>query len=141
MSAWGTAGPSAWASQVDEEEQSGGQLGPTAPAAAVFGGAVESFPSLAEVGKVSKKDKRQKGRAVSLAEFQGGSSAARGTGTFVPSAARQQRPADDPTTNLPTGPRERGDDEESRKGGLGGGFKGGAYSLGTALLPYSSESA
>ena len=123
-SAWGSSGPSAWASQVDEEEESGGTLGPPppAPAPVVLGGA-DAFPSLGEVGKVSKKDKR-KGKSVSVAEFQGGSSTARGT--FKPSAARAQE-AEDPFKNLPTGPRERGADEDDKKSGFGGsgGFRGG----------------
>ena len=123
MSAWGTnaPAPAAWGTQVEEEEAKGGVLGPPS---AVFGGS-EAFPTLGEVGKVSKKDKRKK--AVSLAEFQSGTSTARGS-AFVPSAARQPAPSYEVDLNsLPTGPRERSAEEADRSGGLGGAFtRGGA---------------
>lgn len=129
-SAWGVpSGPSAWASQVEDEEVSGGQLGPTS-AAPVLGGD-DAFPSLGEVGKVSKKDKR-KGKKMSLSELQGMGSTARGS-AFVPSAARQQ--ASEPEFSLPTGPREHREDEEPRRGGFGGaGFRG-QFTLKIILTP------
>ncbi|KAK9794017.1 hypothetical protein WJX73_002603 [Symbiochloris irregularis] len=115
---------------VEEEEASGGILGPppVAPSAAL--GGADAFPSLGEAGKVSKKDKRKKGQSVSLAEFQSGSSAARGS-AFVPSAARYTPSSRDvDVQSLPTGPRERSAEEADRSGGLGGAFSRGGYGRG-----------
>jgi len=114
MSAWGLPPSSgAWSNQVDEEEEAnGGELAPppaALPAAFPILGGKTAFPALGEAlsMKDSKKERKQKKvkQAMSL-------------GAFV--AAGKKEPE---IIDLPTGPRQRSEHEEAKKGGLGGGFK------------------
>jgi len=114
MSAWGDLPTSgAWSNQVDEEEaENGGELAPppaALPAAFPTLGGKTAFPALGEAVsmKDSKKERKQKKVKQTMS-----------LGAFV--AAGRKEPE---IINLPTGPRQRGEDEEDKKGALGGGFK------------------
>ena len=105
MSAWG-APQGAWANQVDEEEaENGGELDPVPGVSTAFPALGDtSFPSLGEAitAKDTKRDRKQKGGPQKMS-----------LGSFM--AAPEK-------VVLPTGPRERAEGEEERRG-LGGGFK------------------
>jgi hypothetical protein len=112
--AWGNLPSSgAWANQVDdEEEENGGELAPppaALPTAFPVLGGKTSFPALGEaIGmKDSKKERKQKKVKQTMP-----------LGAFM--AAGRKEPE---IINLPTGPRQRSEDEEDKKGALGGGFK------------------
>jgi hypothetical protein len=103
----------AWSNQVDEEaEANGGELAPppaALPAAFPTLGGKTAFPALGESlsMKDSKKERKQKKVKQTMS-----------LGAFV--AAGRKEPE---IINLPTGPRQRSEDEEDKKGALGGGFK------------------
>ena len=126
--AWGGVG--AWALDAERAEEEERERAAAVPAPEPAGGAA-SFPSLAEAaaaGGGGKSKKKSKGTTLSLSEF-----------TTYGAAAAQRRAAPvEPrglTPNemmmLPTGPRERSDEELDRSrgfrsyGGLGGGERRG----------------
>lgn len=112
---WAAVNSGAWASQVDEEEAAGTLGNPLAAPE-------EAFPDLA-VAATKKQSKRDKGKkqTVSLAEFQTGKKAAYAPPTRGRTAAKEE-------IVLPSGPRERDDDDDGNsRGGLGGAFAGRDY--------------
>jgi len=117
--AWGGVG--AWALDAEEEEEHGRAAALPAPEPA---GGAASFPSLAEAA-AAKPKKKNKRTTLSLSEF-----------TTYGALAAQRRAAPveprgltpDEMMMLPTGPRERSDEELDRSRGFrsygGGGFGG-----------------
>ncbi|CAF1920174.1 hypothetical protein YC2023_019602 [Brassica napus] len=101
---WGRIGIGAWADEAEraDEEQ--------AAAAAD----VESFPSLKEAASNAKSKKKKK-MMMTLSEFTSGAYAAPGGRSSV--GLTQQE-----ILQLPTGPRQRSEDEMQQPGRLGGGF-------------------
>ncbi|CAN6857372.1 unnamed protein product [Brassica oleracea] len=101
---WGGIGIGAWADEAEraDEEQ--------AAAAAD----VESFPSLKEAASNAKSKKKKK-MMMTLSEFTSGAYAAPGGRSSV--GLTQQE-----ILQLPTGPRQRSEDEMQQPGRLGGGF-------------------
>ncbi|KAK9833092.1 hypothetical protein WJX74_006924 [Apatococcus lobatus] len=127
---WGVApapaSKSDWADSVDQDEAAnGGQL-PELPSlgSAPMGGE-SAFPSLGEAAKpAAKKKGRNRGQTLALSEFQAGPAAAAPSRPVFRSssaAASRDRSADI-KLQLPKGPRERDENEESSDA-LGGGFK------------------
>ncbi|KAG2283587.1 hypothetical protein Bca52824_054807 [Brassica carinata] len=102
---WGGIGIGAWADEAEraDEEQ--------AAAAAD----VESFPSLKEAASNAKSKKKKKKMMMTLSEFTSGAYAAPGGRSSV--GLTQQE-----ILQLPTGPRQRSEDEMQQPGRLGGGF-------------------
>ncbi|KAJ0253340.1 Eukaryotic translation initiation factor 4B2 [Hirschfeldia incana] len=94
--AWGGGGIGAWADEAEraDEEQ------------AAAAGDVQSFPSLKEAATSTKSKKKKK---MTLSEFTKG-----GAGVGL---TREEQ-----IVQLPTGPRQRSEDEMQRGGGIGGGF-------------------
>ncbi|KAJ7559050.1 hypothetical protein O6H91_04G067400 [Diphasiastrum complanatum] len=112
---WSGAG--AWAADA---ERADAEAKDTAAAAAAFGPATEAFPTLGEAVS-AKPQKKKKNQAISLSELVTGKYVGPGGGK-----TKQITDTNKLTPNemmmLPTGPRDRSD-EEPQYGGLGGGFK------------------
>ncbi|MQL88332.1 hypothetical protein Taro_020885 [Colocasia esculenta] len=117
---WGRIG--AWAAEAEAAEAEEREAAEAAEAAAAAAPAAdtESFPSLKEAA--STKPKKKKNAVMSLSEFHSAASSSSG-----PRESRRLTP--DEMMRLPTGPRQRSDEElEFGRGGLGGGFR--SYGLG-----------
>ncbi|KQJ83168.1 eukaryotic translation initiation factor 4B1 [Brachypodium distachyon] len=116
---WGGVG--AWALDAEREEEEREQAAafpaPEPPAAA---GGAASFPSLREAAAAGGgKQKKKKGTTLSLSEFAtfGAAGAPRRAAPAEPRGLTTQE-----MMMLPTGPRERSEDEQDRSR-LGGGFR------------------
>ena len=130
INVWGVAAAPAsnsdWADSVDQDEAAnGGQL-PELPSlgSAPLGGD-SAFPSLGEATKPAPKKKgRNRGQTLALSEFQAGpAAAAPSRAVFRSSSAAASRDrSTDIKAQLPKGPRERDENEDSSDA-LGGGFK------------------
>ncbi|THF99645.1 hypothetical protein TEA_025174 [Camellia sinensis var. sinensis] len=105
---WGPIGAS-WAAEAEREEQ---EQEAAAALAAASGGDSQSFPSLKEAAATKQKKKK-----MSLQEFAMQTSSARGLGGRRDSQGLTPQEM----LRLPTGPKERSD-EEMQYGRLGGGF-------------------
>ncbi|KAG6529526.1 hypothetical protein ZIOFF_011731 [Zingiber officinale] len=119
--AWGGVG--AWAldaeqAEAEERERMAADMPP--PNSLLAGESAQSFPSLKEAA-TSSKQKKKKGVTIPLAQFNAGSLGA-GTGgrrdAFEPKGLTPSE-----MSQLPTGPRERSQ-EELEQGRFGGGFRG-----------------
>ncbi|XP_024542767.1 eukaryotic translation initiation factor 4B1-like [Selaginella moellendorffii] len=118
---WGKVG--AWAD--DSEAEAAAAAAPTAPPPAAPL-PVEAFPSLGEAA-AAKSSKKKKGQTLTFAEFQ--------SGKYVPGVKQRSsassgiftdsdRLTSDEMMMLPTGPKDRSDEEPYEQGGrLGGGFR------------------
>ncbi|KFK33569.1 hypothetical protein AALP_AA5G030600 [Arabis alpina] len=106
---WGGIGIGAWADEAERADEEQAAEAAVTPAADV-----QSFPSLKEAANNVKSKKQQK-KKMSLSEFASGSYTAP-TGPRNSIGLTQQE-----ILQLPTGPRQRSDDE-MQPGRLGGGF-------------------
>uniref|UniRef100_A0A1D1XC90 Eukaryotic translation initiation factor 4H n=1 Tax=Anthurium amnicola TaxID=1678845 RepID=A0A1D1XC90_9ARAE len=112
----------AWAEEAEAADAAEAEelAAAAAAAAAVPAADSESFPSLREAA--SAKPKKKKAAAMSLSEFHSAASSSS-------SSYESRRLTPDEMMRLPTGPRQRSQDElEYGRTGLGGGFR--SYGLG-----------
>ncbi|KAH9315606.1 hypothetical protein KI387_024233 [Taxus chinensis] len=110
---WGGAG--AWAAEAERAEEEAKERQAAAAAD------VHDYPSLSEALSAKPK-KKNKGQTISLAQLQSGQNVGLGARTRGGGASETKGLTAEELAVLPTGPRERTAEEDSR-GGLGGGFR------------------
>ncbi|CAL9134724.1 unnamed protein product [Musa acuminata var. zebrina] len=121
--AWGGVGAGAWAldaERAEAEEREREAAEPPPLSSLLAGEPVQSFPSLKEATS-SRQQKKKKPVALSLAQFNAGNFGGAGGGRRDLSFESKGLTPDE-MLRLPTGPRERSQ-EEIEHGRLGGGFR------------------